>query len=34
MVKEYEKLIEWIDDWKRSLEMMKSYHKNMEYVFK
>jgi deoxyadenosine/deoxycytidine kinase len=34
MVKEYEKLVEWIDDWKRSLEMIKSYRNNLEYAFK
>jgi hypothetical protein len=34
MVKEYEKLVEWINDWKRSIEMIKSYRNNMEYVFK
>ncbi len=34
MVEEYEKLVEWIENWKRSLEMIKSYRNNMEYVFK
>jgi hypothetical protein len=34
MVKEYEKLVKWINDWKRSIEMIKSYRNNMEYVFK
>jgi hypothetical protein len=34
MVKEYEKLVQWINDWKKSIEAIKSYRNNMEYVFK